>query len=59
MKGLVDKYVICAACRHGYTIMFKKSEEWKHSTCSCGKINRHPRPVTRGKKVSDTVLSRR
>ena len=59
MKGLVDKYVICAACRHGYTIMFKKTEEKKHSTCSCGKINCHSRPVKRRKETPDTVLSTR
>ena len=60
MTGLKDKYVICAACRHGYTIMFKKNEEYKTSTCSCGKINTHPRPVERRRKrITDTVLSPR
>jgi hypothetical protein len=59
MKGLKDKYVICAACRHGYTIMFKKEEEWKYSTCSCGKINKHPRPKDKKKGTTDTVLSTR
>ena len=51
MKGLVDKSVICDACKHRYTIMFKKDEAYKVSRCSCGKINCHPRPKSVRKRI--------